>query len=303
VHITVNGAAFAIPGVNGAVAADDQGYRDDVRVTGAPIVLAGDRLLRVDVGTEAVDARGSGSSSGLPPAPGVRAVSASPGATFVVGVSTPGTRLLRLRSDGTALVLAAGSALVDPTVDARGWTWTADQAVPGRLTAVAPVPGSDPAEVPPSARRVLSVPWLEGRTVRALDISRDGARIAVVSTAGDGSTRLDVGGIVREAGGQPVRLAGHLVVGGNLRQPSDVAWGDRTSLVVLAQDAKGAVTPYEVVVGGSATALAPAPRPVRVAVGDGLRAVYLTTATGAVLVRSGNGWRTVGQGRGVTVPQ
>jgi hypothetical protein len=42
---------------------------------------------------------------------------------------------------------------------------------------------------------------------------------------------------------------------------------------------------------------------VRVAVGDGLRAVYLTTSSGTVLVRSGDGWRTVGQGRGVTVPQ
>jgi hypothetical protein len=303
VHITVNGAAFAIPGVSGAVAQDDQGYRDDVRVTGEPIVLSGERLLAVDVGTGTVDARGSGSSSGLPLAPGIRSVSASPQATFAVGVSTPGTRLLRLRSDGTGLVLATGTALVDPTVDARGWTWTADGAVPGRLTVVAPVPGADPTEVPPNARRILAVPWLEGRTVRALDVSRDGARIAVVSTGRDGGTRLDVGGIVRDAGGQPARLAANLVVGRNLRRPSDVAWGDRTSLVVLAQDAKNVVTPYELVVGGIAIALAPAPHVVGVAVGDGLRAVYLTTSTGTVLVRSGNGWRTVAQGRGVTVPQ
>jgi hypothetical protein len=303
VHITVNGAAFAIPGVSGATVQDDQGYRDDVRVTGAPIVLTGERLLRVDVGTGTVDERGNGSSSGLPPAPGVRSISASPQATFAVGVSTIGTRLLRLRSDGTALVLATGTALVDPTVDARGWTWTADLAVPGRLTVVAPVPGADPVAIPPGARRVIEVPWLMGRTVRALDVSRDGARIAVVSTAHDGSVRLDVGGIVRDATGQPTRLATNLVVGGNLRRPTDVAWGDRTSLVVLALDAKGVVTPYEVVVGGTVTALAPAPHVLHVAVGDGLRAVYLTTSTGTVLVRSGDGWRTVGQGRGVTVPQ
>jgi hypothetical protein len=42
---------------------------------------------------------------------------------------------------------------------------------------------------------------------------------------------------------------------------------------------------------------------VGVAVGDGLRAVYLTTAAGLVLVRSGNGWQTVGAGQAVTVPQ
>ena len=303
VHITVNGAAFAIPGVSGATAQDDQGYRDDVRVTGAPIVLSGERLLRVDVGTGTIDDRGSGSSSGLPPAPGVRSISASPQATFAVGVSTVGTRLLRLRSDGTALVLATGTALVDPTVDARGWTWTADLAVAGRITVVAPVPGADPAAISPGARRVIEVPWLMGRTVRALDVSRDGARIAIVSTARDGSVRLDVGGIVRDATGQPTRLATNLVVGRNLRRPTDVAWGDRTSLVVLAQDAKGVVTPYEVVVGGTVTALAPAPQVLHVTVGDGLRAVYLTTSAGTVLVRSGDGWRTVGQGRGVTVPQ
>jgi hypothetical protein len=171
------------------------------------------------------------------------------------------------------------------------------------LIVVAPVPGADPAAISPGARRVIEVPWLMGRTVRALDVSRDGARIAIVSTARDGSVRLDVGGIVRDATGQPTRLATNLVVGRNLRRPTDVAWGDRTSLVVLAQDAKGVVTPYEVVVGGTVTALAPAPQVLHVTVGDGLRAVYLTTSAGTVLVRSGDGWRTVGQGRGVTVPQ
>lgn len=303
VHITVNGAAFPIPGVSGTSAQDDQGYRDDVRVTGAPIVLSDGRLLRVDVGTGTVDERSQGSSSGLPPAPGIRSVSASPQATFVVGVSTGGTRLVRLRSDGSGLTLASGKALVDPAVDARGWTWTADVAAPGRLTAVAPVPGADPTALPDKARHVLTVPWLEGRTVRALDVSRDGARIAVVSTGPDGTDRLDVGGIVRDATGQPVQLAANLVVGRNLQRPSDVAWGDRTSLVVLGRGDKGAVTPYELVVGGTATALAPAPGIVGVAVGDGLRAVYLTTSAGTVLVRSGSGWRTVGQGRAVTVPQ
>ncbi|HET8614895.1 MAG TPA: LpqB family beta-propeller domain-containing protein [Actinomycetales bacterium] len=303
VHITVNGAAFPIPGVSGSVARDDQGYRDDVRVTGAPIVLSADRLLRVDVGTGTVDDRESGSSTGLPPAPALRSVSASPQATFLVGVSTDGTRLVRLRSNGSPLVLASGTALVAPTVDARGWTWTADAQVPGRLSVIAPVPGTDPATAPPEVRHTIAVPWLEGRTVRALDVSRDGARIAVVSTGPDGSVRLDVGGIVREATGRPVRMADNLVVGRALRRPSDVAWGDRTSLVVLALDGKGVVSPYELVVGGSSTALAPSPGVTGVAVGDGLRAVYLTTTSGTVLVRSGNGWRKVGEGRAVTIPQ
>ncbi len=303
VHITVNGAAFPIPGVSGATVQSDQGYRDDVRVNGAPIVLSGDRLLRVDVGTGTVDKRTAGSSPGLPPAPGVRSVSASPGATFTVAVSAGGTKLLRLRTEGTRLVLATGTSWVDPVVDAHGWTWSADTAVPGRLTVVAPVPVAEPTEVPNQARHVIPVPWLEGRAVRALDVSRDGARIAVVSTAPDGTARLDVAGIVRDGTGQPVRLADSVVVGRGLRRPSDVAWGDRTSLVVLALDDKGVVTPYEVVVGGTFTALAPAPQVVGVAVGDGLRAVYLTTASGLVLVRSGNGWETVGPGRAVTVPQ
>lgn len=303
VHITVNGSAFPIPGVTDTGVQDDQGYRDDVRVTGAPIVLSDDRLLRVDVGTGTIDDRETGSSSGLPPAPGIRSVSASPQATFEVGVTTGGSRLVRLRSDGTPLVMASGKGFVDPTVDARGWTWTADVAAPGRLTAVAPIPGADPSEVSDKARHVIDVPWLQGRTVRALDVSRDGARIAVISTSADGSVRVDVGGIVRDATGQPVRLAENLVVARGLRQPRELAWGDRMSLVVLALDGKGVVTPFEVVIGGDATALAPAPDLQGVAVGDGLRAVYLTTTTGQVLVRSGNGWRSVGEGRAVTVPQ
>ena len=62
------GAAYSIPGISGAVSVTDQGFRDDVRVTGAPLVLTENRLLRVDQGTGALDARATGSPTDLPPA-------------------------------------------------------------------------------------------------------------------------------------------------------------------------------------------------------------------------------------------
>jgi hypothetical protein len=91
-------------------------------------------------------------------------------------------------------------------------------------------------------------------------------------------------------------------VADSLDDVRDVAWADRGSLVVLGRVGTGPVRPYSVSVGGTATALPDVDGAVSVAVGDGLRAVYVTTASGQVLARSGSGWRLLGAGRGVTVP-
>jgi hypothetical protein len=82
----------------------------------------------------------------------------------------------------------------------------------------------------------------------------------------------------------------------------DVSWADRTNLAVLAGPADR-MLPYQVEVGGLVSALPPVQDARGVSAGDGLRAVYLVTTGGRVLVRTGNGWRPLGQGTSVTIPQ
>jgi hypothetical protein len=135
-----------------------------------------------------------------------------------------------------------------------------------------------------------------------VDVSRDGARVAVDSSRG-GDRRVDVAGVVRDQGGAPVRLSGEaLPVARSLDEVRDVAWADRGTLVLLARRGTGALRPYSASVGGTATALPYVPGVVSIAAGDGLRAVYVTTASGELLARSGSGWRPLGPGRAVTVP-
>ena len=294
-HLTVAGAPFEVPGVTSTSVYDDTSFRDDVRVTGAPVVLSGHRLARVDP-AKGVLATGAGQ---LPAGQGLRSVSVGPGASVVVAVDDSGRRLLRLRLGEQRAVLLTGGDLIDPVVDANGAVWSGDQTQPGRLRVVPADVGSAPGRV-----RLIAPDWLARRLVRSVDISRDGSRAVVVSSDAGGGRRVDVAGVVRDARGQPVALAPPLEVARSLTQVTDAAWADRTALVVLGRGAKDrAATPQEVVVGGASTALPQAKGALTVAAGDGLRAVYLTTAAGVVLGRSGLGWATVGPGRSVSVPE
>ena len=143
--------------------------------------------------------------------------------------------------------------------------------------------------------------WLAGRSVVAVDVSRDGSRLAVVSRASDGSTRLDVAGVVRIEDGAPASLAQAWQVGQPLRSVADVSWADRTTLVVLGGN-PGQLQPHQVEVGGMVVALPKVKGAVGLWAGAGVQSVYAVTSAGQVAVRSGNGWRTLGPGTAITIP-
>ena len=314
-ELTVAGAPFEVPGVKSSSVYGDTSYRDDVRVTGAPVVLVGQRLARVDP-VKGVLTTGSfplpvGQSEGL------RSVSVGPGASVVVAVDDTGRRLLRLRPGDKRVVLLTGGHLLDPVIDTTGALWSADLDQPGRLRVVPAdvvaagvgLSNEGPATTDTPGRVQLVEPtWLARRFLHSIDISRDGTRAVVVSAAvaspRAGATRVDVAGVVRGAGGQPIALSAPLEVAQSLTRVTDAAWADRTALVVLGRGAnEKLVTPYEVVVGGAASALPQVKGALTVAAGDGLRAVYVTTAAGTLLGRSGVGWATVGAGRSVSIPE
>jgi hypothetical protein len=128
--------------------------------------------------------------------------------------------------------------------------------------------------------------------------------VVIVSIDDRGEQRVDVAGVLRGPSAGPVSIARPLVVARTLSDVQDVSWMGAGALVVLgrAPGAK-AVQAHEVQVGGASTPLPAVQQPVAVATGDGNRAVYVVTAAGTVLTRSGSGWVTIGPGRAVTVPQ
>jgi hypothetical protein len=295
VRLTAAGSPFVVPGVGSPPGGTDLGYSDDVRVAGEPLVLTGGRLQRMAAGSGELAPITGGSPAGAASGAGLRTVSAGLGGTPLVAVDAAGGALLRLGTGGRRDLLLSAAQLVDPVVDPTERVWTADRSVPGRLVVV-----DVAADGAPSSG--LLPTWLHARTVEAVDLSRDGTRVAVVSSQG-GRRRVDVAGVVRDRAGRPLRLSStSLPVAQSLDDVRDVAWADRGTLVVLARRGTGALRPYSASVGGVATALPDVRGAVSVAAGDGLRAVYLTTASGQVLARSGSGWRLLGAGSAVTVP-
>lgn len=246
-----------------------------------PFVIQGDRLALVEGRDEVVpleDAAGLGGIDANHPA-------LSPDERVRV-VLDGRTRLMLLPLDASGPVeIHRGARLVPPSVDRFGWVWTGEEESPGALTVVT------------EAGRVVDVgaDWLEGRSVRSARVSRDGARIAVVSTdlTGRGAV-VEVAGVVRDANGVPQRLSSETVrVGTALEDVSEVAWNDEGTLSVLGTSGSlSTPTPTMnlVPLGGPTQVLPMVRGTVGIATGRGERELYLSIDDGALYVREGSSW-------------
>ena len=216
------------------------------------------------------------------------------------GVDSTDRLLLRVVDGKTMTALVTSGGLTGPSYDARRWLWTASSGpgLPTRVHAVLTANGAkDAGDV------TLSAPWLDGRQISALQISRDGARALVAST-GRGGWRLDVSGIQRDSRGKPVSLTGPLRIGVTLSDILDASWVDATTVAVLGRRATDkTVEPYLATVGAETDALPQVSGAVAIAAGDGRGSITIADAKGEVLGRGGStGWVVIGKGVDVAFP-
>ena len=180
--------------------------------------------------------------------------------------------LMYVPADGTAprQVLAGGGHLVPPSVDRFGWAWTAEMQSSGSVHAVAQ-DGTAPG---------LRADWLDGRSVQSLRVSRDGARLVIISTSPVGGVEVDVVGVQRQ-NGAPEKLGDPLRVGATLTGAVTVAWVDEASVAVLGRIAgspdQGV---YIVPIGGPTRLVRSRPDATALATGRGDRALYVSNAAG-----------------------
>ncbi len=178
--------------------------------------------------------------------------------------------------------------LAAPSVDRFGWVWTASGGT------VYAVNGHDPAVS-------LTPKWLADRQVKAVRASRDGTRIAVVSTGQDGVS-IDVAGIARDERGGPQQLSDRTQrVGAALAAADSVVWYDDDLLGVLARGA-GSGTVWEVPLGGPSKALPDVAGGVSLAGWRTERSLLVATADGRLLIFSGPTWTPVEGVSGVRDP-
>ncbi len=180
--------------------------------------------------------------------------------------------------------------LAAPSVDRFGWVWTASGGT------VVAVNGHDPDVS-------LTPKWLADRTVTAVRVSRDSTRIAVVSTAQDGSgVSIDVAGIARDERGGPQQLSDQTQrVGAALTVAGSVVWYDDDQLAVLARGA-GSATVWEVPLGGPSKALPDVAGGVSLAGWRTERTLLVATSDGRLLIFSGPTWTPVEGVSGVRDP-
>lgn len=216
---------------------------------------------------------------------------ASRGDVLVARLGTD--RLVRVQPGAGLSEILRGRDVVAPSVDRFGWVWTATEPGAGAVSAV---------RVADGARIDLVADWLAGQEVRQVRVSRDGARVAVVSAGADGA-QVEVAGIVRDADGGPQRLNAPFPAGGSLASASDAAWVDEVTLAVLGDPTDGeapgvAASVALVPVGGQTENLQPVEAADGIAAGRGKRAVYVRTSGGELFTRSttGTNWSLVASG-------
>ena len=126
---------------------------------------------------------------------------------------------------GKAPVLVdARAGLIDPSIDARGFVWTAVGDHADSIRAIDRAGGVH--EMP--------APNLDG-TILAAKVSRDGARL-LIATQGVGGPALTIAGIVRDGDGVPTGFGDPLSLPIASTSLIDASWVDSSTVAALSRD-------------------------------------------------------------------
>jgi hypothetical protein len=182
--------------------------------------------------------------------------------------------------------LYEGAALIAPSVDRHAWVWTATADPAGEFVAVK----EDGTTVK------IPVDWLRATTVQALAVSRDGARIAVLSRTG-GKQTLEVASIVRSENGEPLTIGEPLTVGTDIGPAIDLAWVDSFTIAALGEAAVDVGNGLWLVdVGGLTESQKAVTGAVDITARESERSLVVVDSEQQVFARSGTVWSQVATG-------
>lgn len=272
VRLGVTEVVVGVDGVDGYSATSRDAPQASLPAVDArPIVLAGGELSYV--------------GQGAPLASDVGVDLAAAEATSVtvrdddgLAVALASGQVLRL-APGLAPVVLDTGVMVPPSLDRSGWAWWVPDAATQAI-----VVGDGTREI------VLGLPDLQG-TIRDVEVSRDGARIAIITDVA-GGTAAWVAGIVREDG-TPVSVAPPQRMPQATGSAIDVAWATGTSVAVLTSTQDGGQQLVLLTVGGATQQLpTPTDAMTQLAGGIGASAVLRArSAVGELLVLRGGQWQ------------
>lgn len=245
----------------GAVVLTDDAFGTIVGGEVAPIEGISDQILGLPQSVRSVDlARDSGHA----------AVQLADGHVYLIG-------------DGQLDELDARPALIEPSLDPYGFTWSVPAGAPASLQAS----GSD------AAPHAIAKAWPEASAISALRVSAEGARVAAVVTVG-GQRWVVVAAVLRDEAGTPVEL-------GPVKQLTRID-GNVVGLVWLGAERLGVLVDgpsptllTQLVVGPGVTEASPTDA-VSLAGARIPAGVRVLGATGALYAHAGSAWREVATG-------
>ena len=192
------------------------------------------------------------------------------------------TRLFTVDDQGHSRIVATGSALVRPSIDASGWTWTADHTGKTRILAV-------PEDTALNGKvRPIAADWLNDSSVSSIRISRDGARALIVSSKRGVST-VSISGILRDSDGTPRGFATPMHLYPSVPVTRAV-WDSDSSIIVAASDPTERVEAERINLGGKPEKFQPLLGMVGLSAGPGERRPVFAETTDKLYTRVGNSW-------------
>ncbi len=185
---------------------------------------------------------------------------------------------LRVLDDGTFEVVDDRTGLVAPSLDPFGYIWTVPEGSPTGMRATS----ADGEILPwPDA-------WPGASQVTALDVSRDGTRLAALVRDGT-RPALWVAGILRDADGTPVGIGDREIVDALPGSGSDIGWVDGGSVLLLAEDGAGEMVRVQSIGGFGDEVTAPADT-VDADAAHPLSATRVVDRDGVLYTQRGSSW-------------
>jgi len=185
---------------------------------------------------------------------------------------------VQIAADGRLVRLDSRPALVKPSLDPYGYTWTVPSNAPSQLTAWR----SDGTSYP------IADAWPTAASVSGIRVSADGARIAAIETIG-GEVWIAVAAVIRDDTGLPTALGEPRPLTRLTGSASDLVWlgADRLG-VLIEQDGPKVLTQ---IVGGTGSVEAAPAAALSLAGARSAASLKVLAATGSLFSRSGSAWR------------
>ena len=208
----------------------------------------------------------------------------SPGGSSFAFLNGQQSELFATAPGSEVRSVISGAELTAPSFDQNNWAWTWSSSWAGSGPQVLAIP---PGGVQANAVTVAA-PWLAGRRVIELRISRDGARALLVVTDGT-KTQVLVAGITRSGEDIPQTLVSPLVLDGGTGIAAAV-WAGEDSVLVSGISAKEILTPTLLGLDGAKEPLAARRGILNISAGsDPAEDLFIQTSEG-LLRRVGSSW-------------